>query len=244
MITANDIEHGFALRAHDLIGLFADVNKMSQFMYRLERQSIKDVERYDPFKYVGDGFEFFTEIFLKSHSFDNRVGISNYEPVQSDDNGVDGVGINLIGEKCAVQCKYRSNNIKLLTANEDHLGNMVVDAMMKFNITKPPDNKTCPRYYVVTTAKGLHHYTDNEFFKGYVKCFGIGELKSMLDGNIQFWNLCREITKDIVTQNLSKQPKLKVDAIPLPDLPLEEVEEIRKTKPELLINHNIYEVPE
>lgn len=243
MITSNDIKHGFGLRAHDLIGLFANTNKMSQFMYRLEKQSLKDPDRYDPYKYVGDGFEFFSEIFFKAHCYDNRVGIENYEPVESDDNGVDGSGFNLIGEKCAIQCKYRSNNTKLLTANEDHLGNMVVDAMMKFNIVKPADNKEIPRYYVITTAQGLHHYTDNEFFKGYVKCFGIAELKSMLDGNMRFWDLCRQIANDIVSQNLSNAKKSSVDAIPMPDIPLPEPE-IQKIRPEVLRNHNIYEVPE
>lgn len=198
MIQSNEIKHGFGQRSHDLIGLFEETNKMSSFMYKLEKQSLSDPNRYDPLKYIGDGFEFFVEIFLRSHSYDNRIGITNYEPVQSDDNGVDGTGINMIGEKCVVQVKYRSDNRLLLTTNKDHLGNMIVDAMMKFDIIKPPDNTHCPRYYVVTTAKGLHHYTDNEVFKGYVKCIGIDDLKYMLDGNLSFWNMCREIVKEIV----------------------------------------------
>ena len=201
MIQSNEIKHGFGQRSHDLVGLFEDTNKMSSFMYKLEKQSFLDPDRYDPNKYVGDGFEFFVEIFLRSHAYDNRVGITNYEPVQSEDNGVDGVGINMIGEKCAVQVKYRGDNRQLLTTNQDHLGNMIVDAMMKFNIVKPEDNKHCPRYYVITTAKGLHYYTDNEVFKGYVHCIGIDDLKSMLDGNISFWDMCREIVKMIDPNN-------------------------------------------
>ena len=105
--------------------------------------------------------------------------------------------VMMIGEKCAVQVKYRGDNRQLLTTNQDHLGNMIVDAMMKFNIVKPEDNKHCPRYYVITTAKGLHYYTDNEVFKGYVHCIGIDDLKSMLDGNISFWDMCRQIVKEL-----------------------------------------------
>jgi len=197
MIQPFEIKHGFALRSHGLTELFDGTNKMSSFMYKLEKQSRIDPDRYDPDKYVGDGFEFFTELFLKSHCYDNRIGITNYEPVQSDDNGVDGTGINMIGEKCVVQVKYRGNTMQQLTTNQDHLGNMVVDAMMKFDIVKP-ENKNCvPRYYVVTTAKGLNFYTDNEVFKGFVKCIGIDDLKYMLDGNLSFWNMCREIVSMI-----------------------------------------------
>lgn len=197
MIQSNEIKHGFGKRSHDLVGLFEGTNKMSSFMYKLEKQALLNPDKYDPNKYVGDGFEFFVEIFLLSHAYDERIGITDYEPVQNDDNGVDGTGVNLIGEKCVVQVKYRGDNRKLLTTNEDHLGNMIVDAMMKFNIIKPENNQHCPRYYVITTAKGLHHYTDNEVFKGYVHCIGIDHLKQMLDGNISFWNMCRQIVSEI-----------------------------------------------
>ena len=70
------------------------------------------------------------EILLKSHAYDNRLGITDYKPVQSDDNGVDGVGYNLIGEKCVVQVKYRSNKKDVLSANKDHLSNMISDGMI------------------------------------------------------------------------------------------------------------------
>ena len=43
----------------------------------------------------GDAFEFFVELFLALHPTDNRVGVYNYKPNQENDNGVDGVGINI-----------------------------------------------------------------------------------------------------------------------------------------------------
>jgi hypothetical protein len=197
-----DIAHGFKFRSHNLTELFDNVNNMSSFMKKLEKQSLKDPLRYDSLKYLGDGFEFFIEIFIKSHAYDNRVGITDYEPIVRNDNGVDGIGKNLIGKKCVIQCKYRSDNRALLTTNQDHIGNMVVEGMMTFNIIKPENKKDCPVYYVFTTATGLHYYTDNEVFKGYVKCFGINELKTMLDGNLSFWNLCREICNNIVDKKV------------------------------------------
>jgi hypothetical protein len=198
------INHGFGLRAHDLVGLFDKTNKISAFMSKLEKQSLIDPLRYDSNKYKGDGFEFLVEILLKSHSCDNRLGISKYSPIQSDDNGVDGIGLNLSGEKCVVQVKYRSNSKSVLTANEDKLSNMISDGMFQHGVSATPEKlkmisekKTAPLHYVITTATGLHHYTDNENFKGFVHCIGYDQLRSMLDGNISFWNLCREIAKEI-----------------------------------------------
>jgi hypothetical protein len=197
MLMKMEIKHGFVNRAHDIESLFDGTNKLSSFMRKLEKQSLIDIARYDANKYKGDGFEFLVEILLKSHAYDNRLGITSYEPVQSDDNGVDGFGFNIIGEKCVIQVKYRSNNKKLLTANKDHLSNMISDGMIKHKVVIPEENTECPRHYVITTANGLHHYTDNENFKGFVHCIGYDQLRAMLDNNISFWNLCREIVKNV-----------------------------------------------
>lgn len=194
------IKHGFGVRAHDLKALFEKTNKISTFMNKLEKQSLIDPVRYDSNKYKGDGFEFLVEILLKSHAYDNRLGITDYEPVESDDNGVDGVGINLVGQKCVIQVKYRSNNNSLLTSNKDHLSNMISDGMIKHKVVIDDDNSKCPRHYVITTANGLHHYTDNENFKGFVHCIGYDQLRSMLDNNLSFWNLCRNISQEIVNK--------------------------------------------
>jgi hypothetical protein len=198
------ITHGFGLRCHDITGLFDKTNKISTFMNKLEKQSLIDTLRYDSSKYKGDGFEFLVEIFLKSHAYDNRIGITNYEPIQTDDNGVDGVGVNLTNEKCVIQIKYRSNNKSVLTATEDKLSNMISDGMFQHGVSATPEKlkmitekKSAPLHYVITTASGLHHYTDSENFKGYVHCIGYDHLRSMLDENLSFWNLCREIAAEI-----------------------------------------------
>lgn len=218
------IEHGFGVRAHDLIGLFDGTNKISTFMSKLERQSKLNPERYDSNKYLGDGFEFLVEILLKSHAYDNRLGITDYHPVQSDDTGVDGFGFNLSGEKSVVQVKYRGNTETYLTANEDKLSNMFSSAQTKYGISSinseietlrnnatligekkvlkrikelEKSNKV-KRHYVITTASGLHNFTDNEMYKNQVICIGYDHLRSLLDENLSFWNLCRQVSKIIV----------------------------------------------
>ena len=196
-----NITHGFGRRAHDLVGLFEKTNKISTFIRKLEKQSEIDPMRYDPQKYKGDGFEFLVEILLKSHAYDNRIGITSYEPIEVGDNGVDGIGYNLINEKSVIQVKYRSDNSTFLTANEDKLSNMISDGMIQHKVVVSDDNSKCPRHYVITTASGLHHYTDQENFKGFVHCIGYNDLRSLLDNNLSFWGLCRELAKGLVEKN-------------------------------------------
>jgi len=86
-----ELKHNFKTKAHDLVALFEGTTKMSAFMRKLEAQAELDILRYDRDKYVGDGFELFVELFLKLNPTDNRVGVYNYEPVQENDNGVDGI---------------------------------------------------------------------------------------------------------------------------------------------------------
>lgn len=192
------LQHQFQTKAHDLINLFQDVSKMSTFMRRLEDHSVIDPLRYDPNMYLGDGFEFFVELLLALHPVDNRLGVYNYLPVQSNDNGVDGIGVNILLEPCVVQVKYRSNTQTVLTSNVDHLANLFSDGMLAHNVVSDNANSKNYRHFVFTTADGLHHYTDSEMFKGRVRCVGYNELRSVVDGNMPFWNKCREVIKEIV----------------------------------------------
>ena len=222
MINRSDLKHHFLTTSHDIKGLFDKTNKLSSFMYKLEKQAQKDPDRYKPNDYVGDGFEFLMEIFIKAHAFTYQIGITDYEPIKSnDDNGIDGTGINISGEKCVIQHKYRSNSQSFLTANKDHLSNMFsaadttygIDSIVseKSTLTKMFEakmfsqskyekrlkelEKQAPRHYVFTTAKDLHHFTDNEMYKNQVKCIGYDDLRIMLEDNVSFWNLCRKLVK-------------------------------------------------
>jgi len=191
------LQHNFKTKSHDLIDLFTDIKTMSGFMRKLEKQSLIDPLRYDPNKYLGDGFEFFIELFLHLHPVDNRVGIYDYIPIQENDNGVDGIGVNIRGEKSVVQIKYRSNTQTLLTATEDHLSNMFTDGMLSHDVIADTKDKKNFRHFIFTTAEGLHFYTDIEMYKSKVRCIGYKDLRRMLDNNIPFWNKANEIVKKI-----------------------------------------------
>jgi hypothetical protein len=170
---------------------------MSTFMRKLEADAKLDPLRYDPLKYVGDGFEFFVELFLSLHPCDNRIGVYNYSPTQENDNGVDGVGVNIKGEKCVVQIKYRSNTQSFLTANEDHLSNMFSDGMLQHNVVSDNSDSKNYRHFVFTTADKLNFYTDQEMFKSKVLCIGYNEFRNLLDNNMIFWQKATEIVKNL-----------------------------------------------
>lgn len=197
MIIKNDIEHGFINKAHNLNALFSG-NSLSSFMKELNKQSQIDIIRYPENDYKGDAFEFLIEIFLKVSFLDNRLGIKDYHPIKSlYDIGADGIGVNLSQEKCLIQIKYRQDVLSVLVHNDDNLGNLVTYGLFSTNPRILPivdANKEMYRHYIFTTAKGLHHHTDNVMFKNTVKCYGYNELSKLMN-NIHFWDLCREIIK-------------------------------------------------
>ena len=197
--------HQFITTSHDLPGLFNGVNLFSTLMRRIEDQSTIDPIRYDIDKYKGDAFEFFVELFLTINATDNRVGVYNYKPIPPDeDNGADGMGTNMSGnDLVVVQVKYRGNTEHLLTANEDHLSNLIVAGSL-LGVNFDMKNKKNYRHFVFTTAKSLHFYTDEQMFKGKVKCFGYEEFRKMVDNNIPFWNECRERVRVIMEQRLQQ----------------------------------------
>ena len=189
--------HQFKTKSHDLTGLFTDVNLMSTFINRLQTQAEFDPLRYDVNDYLGDGFEFFVELFLNINSTDNRVGVYNYKPIPPhEDKGADGVGVNMRGDLSVVQVKFRGNTAHLLTANEDHLSNLVLAGAhmgVGFDLANPKNY----RHFVFTTAQSLHFYTDEHMFEGKVKCFGMEQFRLMVDNNQHFWNRCREIVREL-----------------------------------------------
>jgi len=191
------IQHNFKTKSHSLPRLFEGVTKMSQLIKKIEQESLIDPLRYDSENYKGDAFEFFVELFLALHPTDNRVGVYNYKPNQENDNGVDGIGVNINNEKSAIQIKFRSNTKTELSSNKDNLANLITDGMLTHNIIADMENPKNFRHFVFTTATGLNFYTDQEMFKSKVKCFGYNEFRSLLDNNIIFWNKVREIIKTL-----------------------------------------------
>ena len=183
------LTHRFLKQAHDISGLLKDCNKISTFCTRLEKQSTLFPDRYDPEKYKGDGLELFTEALIKLSPIDNRIGITNYSVTEGTDVGVDGRGIGANGKPATVQVKYRGYGKTMLTANNDHLSNFVSASMIHEGVDPKDDNNML----IITTAEGLHFFTDQEMFKGKVRCLGREQLRILIDNNPMFWDKFREL---------------------------------------------------
>jgi len=180
------LNHHFIHQAYDLTGLLHNTNKLATFCTKLEKQSMLHPDKIDPDLYKGNGLEMFTEFLLKMFPVDARLGISDYQLIQEGDVGVDGVGIGTNGKPATVQVKYRTTN-HTLTANNDHLSNFTSASMMQYNV----DPSDVNNMLIITTAKGLHHFTNNEMFLNKVRCVGYDQLRSFVDNNIPFWDAFR-----------------------------------------------------
>lgn len=184
--------HPFLHQCHNIDELMKGVKKLSTFCTRLEKQSKLFPNRYEPFKYVGDGFELFAEALIKLSPTDNRIAIGNYQPVTNGDTGVDGFGIGVDGNPATVQVKYRSNSMTRLTANQDHLSNFVTASLLRYGV----DVKSRTNMLIITTAAGLHYFTNSEMFQKQVRCLGHDQLRQMVDNNILFWNYFRNLIEE------------------------------------------------
>ena len=195
--------HSFQYNSHNLLELFEETTRFSGrngWKSKMEAQSTLNENKYPRLNYVGDAFEFFVELmFHVIGPIKEWGGIYNYQPQQENDNGVDAICKNWDGELSVVQIKNKQDSERLLTANADHLGNMVKESTLKYRIQPHnPEKKETTKYFVITTGKSLHHYTDDEFFLNNVKCIGWKELTTLLDGNIGFWKKAEEIVKSLV----------------------------------------------
>lgn len=194
------LEHPFIRQSHNLNELLEGCYKLSTFINRLKKQSTMFPDRYDPEKYKGDGFELFVEALIKLHPVDNRIGISDYRLEDPNkDIGIDGYGIGIDGMISTVQVKFRGDHTQQLTANTDHLSNFTSaskDVFINEAINNPEllqNIQSKNRMLIVTTADGLHHFTDNEMYSNMVRCIGYKELRQLVDNNIIFWDKFRQL---------------------------------------------------
>jgi hypothetical protein len=186
------LTHSFLLTAYDVDALLKDCNLLSTFCNRLVKQSEQHPDRQDPLKYRGDAFELFTEALIKLSPIDNRIGIYDYQNAPPDCPGVDGFGKGSNGKPATVQCKFVSKHDDVLTAT-GNLSNFVNQSFLKFSV----DVQDTQNLLVVTTAKGLHHYTDTTMFDGKVRCLGHEELRAIVDNNFAFWDQFRQLVKTV-----------------------------------------------
>ena len=172
----------------ETIYLFDGTSNWNEFDTKLNKiaKELQTKIGADYLTVLGDGFEVLIEGFIKLTENDNRFGISNYIPIQSkDDYGVDGYGNNIRGNKSAIQIKYRIDPTYFLTAQNDGLDSMITESQHEGVLFGEGNDY---RHFIFTSAKGLNNKTDDNKFRGKVKCYGIDDIKTIIDNNQNFWN--------------------------------------------------------
>lgn len=144
--------------------------------------------------FLGDAWEVFVEMLLKTHAYDRRIGVSAYRPCHSlfgdEDHGVDGIGIGTNGRICTVQAKFRGDPQSQLTANGAHLSNFVVSSQNEHGVLLTDRENML----VLTNCQGLHHFSESKMLQGKVRCLGRDAIRQFVDNNLPFWQEFRQAT--------------------------------------------------
>ncbi|MFW6120837.1 MAG: DEAD/DEAH box helicase [Petrotogales bacterium] len=182
--------------------LLFGVQTINSFCSKIEQNSTRT--SLDPNQFKGDILELFTEYLLKTRGSDNRIGINEYQLVQETDLpdlGVDGIGIGANQKPATVQVKYRHHDY-ILTANEDHLSNFMVQSWSTFNV----DMNDTMNMLIVTTAQDIHHHTHDNMLQGKVRTLARPQLRQLVDNDTYFWsNFFSSVKESLKVAKASRQ---------------------------------------
>jgi hypothetical protein len=186
------MKHKFKNICVDATTLLKDVNKLSTFMNKLNKQAALQEGNgmgWTANDYKGDGFEAFCEVLINCSPIDKRINIIKYEPLKNvADMGVDGEGMTIDKKPCYVQAKYISNVTHTLTANNSTLSNFISHAATK------PEYKgqgTCD-FVIMTTGKEVHRTVMEDMWNGQARSLVYKDLKKLVDKNEAFWDIFRD----------------------------------------------------
>lgn len=156
--------------------------------YGYTDSDIEDDIKTSKYKFIGDLFEIFSEVFFLQYKSDNRIGVFDYQPVPSDDdNGVDGFGKNIDGLTCTIQVKYRGNPLYKL--KERDIKQFGYQSIVKYEV----DWKRNDTMIVFTNCDGLHWYSESNVFDNKIRVINGKVISNMIDNNEGFWQSFKEI---------------------------------------------------
>lgn len=182
------LQHTFGYDCEEIDSLITD-NKLSSFCKKLVALGKKqDPDLYDPLSFMGDGFEWFVEYFLKFFNGDHVLTYTaDYEPNLEYDRGVDGRGRSTLdGLPNFIQCKFKADPTSWLT-NKDNISNVAADAVVNESLQFNGKN-----VIIITTCKGVHpqHAMAN------VHCISYKDIARYVDNHAIFWNDLRNLVKE------------------------------------------------
>jgi hypothetical protein len=167
------------------------VKSLGEFVNRVVSLSTKfvtDLDKQNTFK--GDMLEVFTEIFFIIFSSDPALGLNNYKPVPlNEDYGVDAIGTNVVGNKCAVQIKFKSNPSDQVEYSD--LGKTYISGRKLHGLSLEEDDTI----FLFTTGNGAtnacHHVCGNS-----LRVISKSIIDQKINGNQNFWQNASDLICD------------------------------------------------
>ena len=134
-------------------------------------------------KFKGDMLEVFSEIFFYQFQTDEALGITEYQPIEiNDDYGVDARGINVNGKQTAIQVKYRSNPEDKISYAD--IARTFTSAVLQLHMKDVIDNDRT--VFLFTNAGGVTGAFDTVMQKKTV-IITRGVIATKVDNNVTFW---------------------------------------------------------
>ena len=134
-------------------------------------------------KFKGDMLEVFSEIFFYQFQTDESLGITEYQPIEiNDDYGVDARGINVNGKQTAIQVKYRSNPEDKISYAD--IARTFTSAVLQLHMKDVIDNDRT--VFLFTNAGGVTGAFDTVMQKKTV-IITRGVISTKVDNNVTFW---------------------------------------------------------
>lgn len=141
----------------------------------------------DKNKFKGDCLEILSEIFFNQHQSDERVGIREYKSVPTnEDYGVDATGVNVAGNDCVNQIKWRNNPQDLIEYSD--LAKTYTSGRTQFSLDLDKSNTI----FVFTTANGVNHVAKKVLAERLV-VVDRKFIKRLIDNNKTFWLIAHEM---------------------------------------------------
>ena len=167
-----------------------DVKTFKEFLTGIEEFSERISDDIDiRKKFKGDMLEIFSEVFFTLFENDPEIGIKNYKPISIDqDFGCDAEGINVNGDRVAVQVKFRSNPLDCVTYEELAKTDTSARRLLKIDTSKKDV------IYIFTSAFDLSNAAKTVLDDSLV-FMGFNQISYKVDNNKNFWDNAWELIK-------------------------------------------------
>jgi hypothetical protein len=139
----------------------------------------EDHDKSNTFK--GDMLEILSEIFFGVYYADPMVGVRDYTPVAlSEDYGVDAIGINVVDNQVAVQCKFRSNPSEAITYED--MAKTYAAGRKRHHLALEDDDTL----FLITTCNSVSKACKH-VFGSQLRLIGRDIISLRIDKNETFW---------------------------------------------------------